>query len=343
MRQLFVFLTFLLMTTLSAQNNPKNSVEIVPKPDQQSIEILFDGELFTSYIYPDDIMKPVLWPLVTAKGTVITRSYPLKKVPGERTDHPHHIGVWFNYGDVNGIDYWNNSEAIPEDKKSQYGHIFHQKVVSMNTDKNKGELVVQAQWVGNGQPELDETTRFTFINKGNMRIIDRETTLKALVDVSMKDNKEGVLGIRVAPELELPSDDEITLTDAHGNPTTVKATNDKAAGDYLSSEGIRGDEVWGTRGKWMDLHGRMGNDNVHLVIIDHPDNPGYPTYWHARGYGLFAANPLGQSALSDGKDELNFGLKKGEEATFRYRIIIADGQKAGAKTWDKMAKKFSKK
>lgn len=336
-----IFITFVAMTVTNGQS--KYSVKLVKSEQDNKVDVLFDGELFTSYIHPDNIMKPVLWPVKSAAGTVITRSYPLAKVQGERTDHPHHIGVWFTYGDVNGLDYWNNSEAIPADKKDQYGRIYHRKVVSTNSNGNKGELVVQAQWVGHGRPELDETTTFTFINKGKTRIIDRETTLTALEDVSMEDNKEGVFGIRVAPELELPSDEEITLTDAHGNPTTVKASNSRANADYLSSEGITGKEVWGTRAVWMDLHGKFGDEKVHLVIIDHPDNPGYPTYWHARGYGLFAANPLGQAALSGGKEALHFKLKKGEKTTFRYRMVISDDADAGKKTWNKLAKKFAKK
>lgn len=342
MRLILTFMSLLLMTIVYGQSTSDPAVRIEENPQNQSVDVYFDGTLFTSYIYPNNIMKPVLWPLVSSKGHVVTRSYPLEKVAGERTDHPHHIGLWFNYGDVNGIDYWNNSEAISPDRKSQYGRINHQKVISTNTGKNFGELVVEAVWHGNGQDELMETTRYRFTNDGNTRIIDRETTLKALVDVSMEDNKEGVLGLRVAPEMELPSDDEITLTDAHGNPTTVKASNNKANADYLSSEGITGGDVWGTRAVWMDLHGNMGGDEVHIVVIDHPGNPGYPTYWHARGYGLFAANPLGQSALSGGKEALHFALKKGEEATFKYRIIIQDGGKAGAKSWNKQAKKFAK-
>lgn len=342
MRKFQLFMLLLATTMVSAQSSRNAGVRIQENPSQKSVDIYFGDKLFTSYIYPDNIMKPVLWPLISSRGHVVTRSYPLEKVPGERTDHPHHIGLWFNYGDVNGIDYWNNSEAIPQDRKSQYGRISHKKVVSTQSGENSGELVVEAVWHGNGRDELMETTRYRFLNDGATRIIDRETTLKALVDVSMEDNKEGVLGLRVAPEMELPSDEEITLTDAHGLPTTVKASNDRANADYLSSEGITGGDVWGTRAVWMDLHGNMGGDDVHIVIIDHPGNPGYPTYWHARGYGLFAANPLGQSALSGGKESLHFSIKKGEEATFKYRIIIQDGGKSNGKSWNKHARKFAK-
>ena len=342
MRKL-LFMIFLTSVAIFAANGQsKNSVKLVASEKDNKVDVLFDGELFTSYIYPESLMKPVLWPVKTAEGTVITRSYPLAQVQGERTDHPHHIGVWFTYGDVNGLDYWNNSRAIPKEKKSKYGRIYHQDVVSTASRGNSGELVIKAHWVGHGRPELEETTKFTFINKGKIRIIDRETTLTALEDVSMDDNKEGVFAIRVAPELELPSDGEVTLTDAHGNPTKVKASSSRANADYLSSEGVTGNEVWGTRAQWMDLHGTFGDEKVNLVIIDHPENPGYPTYWHARGYGLFSANPLGQAALSDGKDTLNFKLKKGEKATFRYRMVVSDDPKADKKTWNKLAKKFAK-
>ena len=59
-----------------------------------------------------------------------------------------------------------------------------------------------------------------------------------------------------------------------------------------------------------------------IVLLDHPENPGAPTYWHARGYGLFAANPLGQKAFSDGKETLDFKLPPRGSATFRYRLAI---------------------
>ena len=70
--------------------------------------------------------------------------------------------------------------------------------------------------------------------------------------------------------------------------------NDGVTGDYLTSEGKTGDAAWGTRGKWCVLSGKIGADARVDRDVRSPENPGYPTYWHARGYGLFAANPLGQ-------------------------------------------------
>ena len=97
-------------------------------------------------------------------------------------------------------------------------------------------------------------------------------------------------------------------------------------GVYRSSEGKIGDAVWGTRGRWAMLGGKIGEEAVTLAILDHPKNPGYPTYWHARGYGLFAANPLGPSVLTDGKQPaLDLTLQPHESTTFRYRFLIIEG------------------
>ncbi len=161
-------------------------------------------------------------------------------------------------------------------------------------------------------------------------MIARITTLTAHGQaVSFKDNKEGMLGIRVARELEHQSDKPEIFTDASGIATSVPTLNNEGVtGMYRSSAGIEGDDVWGTRGNWVNLSGEIQGEKVSLAIIDHPENPGYPTYWHARGYGLFAANTLGQKAMSEGKEELNFKLADGESVTFRYRIIVYPGDSA---------------
>ena len=135
-----------------------------------------------------------------------------------------------------------------------------------------------------------------------------------------------MFGIRVARQLELSSEDEITLYSADGQPTKVKEiSNEDISGNYRSSEGGTGLDVWGTRAKWMDLYGNIGDEKISLVICDHPKNPSYPTYWHARGYGLFAANPFGWNDFTKGKEQLDFSIPAGQSVTFRYRVIISSG------------------
>lgn len=309
---------------------------------ERKVDVYIDGQHFTSYIYPVDIDKPVLYPIKTAKGNFITRGYPLVSRPGERVDHPHHIGLWLNYGDVNGLDFWNNSSAIPADKKDKYGSIVHKNIESLTNGETQGELVVTADWVDhNGKVLLKEKTKFVFHGEGNKRIIDRVTNLTAQDnEVLFKDNKEGMLGLRMARELEHPSTKPEKFTDAQGNPTDVPSlNNDGVTGLYRSSEGLEGDDVWGTRGQWMNLSGTINKENISVAILDHPDNVGYPTYWHARGYGLYAANPLGQKAMSEGKEELNHKLNAGESMTFRHRIVVYSGEKA---TDDILNKEFDR-
>jgi hypothetical protein len=160
--------------------------------------------------------------------------------------------------------------------------------------------------------------------------------------VSLKDNKEGMLGIRVARELEIPADKPEIFTDAQGIPTKVAVLNNEGVtGNYLTSEGKTGNDVWGTRGKWCLLHGKKNNEEVSVAILDHPQNPGYPTYWHARGYGLFAANNLGQESLSGGKDKLNYTLEPGKSVIFQYRIVITNGSTPSKQELDKLAAAFS--
>jgi len=243
-------------------------------------------------------------------------------------DHPHQVGIWLNYGDVIGLDFWNNSDAIPSEKANEFGTIRHRSTGKIRNGKPSAELEVTADWIDNNNNLLlIEKTLFRFSANPKLRIIDRTTTLTAVNgEVRFTDNKEGFFAMRVASELEIPSSGKVQLTDAHGNVTTVeKSDPGKVTGNYLSSEGITGEAVWGTRAKWMQLTGVINRENVSLVMIDHPENAGYPTFWHARGYGLFAANTLGQKALSGGKEELNFTLQKGKSVTFRYRLLVASG------------------
>lgn len=305
-----------------------SSVTLVRNDAEKKVEVFVNGQLFTAYLYPETIAKPVLYPIKSVKGSDLTRGFPLNPRPGERVDHPHHIGLWLNYGDVNGLDFWNNSDAIPEDKRAGYGSIVHREINSISNGEDKAELEVTMDWVGpDGEVLLKEYTTFIFRADGDKRMIDRITKLTAQEkEVSMTDNKEGMLGIRVARELEHPSDKPEIFTDASGIATAVPSLNNEGVtGHYRSSEGIEGDDVWGTRGRWVNLSGEIKGERVSLAILDHPENVGYPTYWHARGYGLFAANPLGQKALSGGKEELNYKLEAGESLTFNYRIIVYSG------------------
>lgn len=308
---------------------PKPKITLLVDEAHAKVEVRIDDQLFTAYTYAAPLKKAVLWPVITQAGNEITRQYPFKVKAGERLDHPHHVGIWFNYGDVNGLDFWNHSEQINPAKADQYGTIHHESVVKAKGGKGQGILQTTATW--NDQEErtlLHETSTFRFSVRDQVRIIDRTSTLEAMMDsVVFHDNKEGMFAIRLTRELELPDTKPATLSDANGKGVKqASADNSGVTGDYLSSEGITGGEVWGTRAKWMKLAGEINGEKVAVVIFDHPQNVGYPTYWHARGYGLFACNTLGQKIFSKGKEVLNFRLDRGATATFRYRLALFSGE-----------------
>lgn len=329
-------------TVLAAQK--KEIVKFIKDPSDKKIDIVIGGKPFSSFLFSDSIEKPVLYPLRSAKGTIVTRGFPLHPLPGEPEDHPHHLGAWFDFENVNGLDFWNNSYAIPAEKKHLYGWIKTDRIIQTK-DGPKGILSYHANW-SNQQNEilLEETTRFEFSGNDRQRIIDRITVLKAVKDVLFKDAKDGLLGLRLAHELQIPSAEDQKYTDNKGNVTIVKGGTDTIAnGNYITSEGKTGNDVWSTRAVWCKVFGKMGDDSISITIIDYPQNPNYPTYWHARGYGLFAANPLGENIFTNGKKTKNLELKKGETVTFRYRIVIDEaGKTISTDEINKLATEFAK-
>jgi hypothetical protein len=306
---------------------PSKGVQVVPDEADRRVDITIDGAPFTSYIWPTTLKKPTLYPLIDDEGVTVTRGYPLNPLPGERIDHPHHAGLWFNYGNANGFDFWNNSDAIKPENRAKMGTILHTRIVSAKSGANSGELVFESAWItGQSKQILSQTTHYIFSRRDRARVIDQIITLKALDKVVFNDDKEGVLGLRVARWLESPEEKGGVFRDANGNPTQVAAppagVANPATGVYLTSEGVKGPAVWSTRGRWCTLTGTDGSHTVSIAIIDHPGNPGYPTYWHARGYGLFAANPLGRSIFDPKQPPFNFTLEKDKSVTFRYRVIL---------------------
>lgn len=317
---------------------------IDPKPSDKKVDILYNGKLLTAYCYPDSVFKPILFPVNTVNGVTVTRGYPLEPRTGERTDHPHHTGVWMNYESVNDLDFWNNSTAIPFEKRAKYGTIRHQQVTGQSASRDQAVLSVTANWQRpDGHILLKEKTTYTFRVKGNRFLIDRTSTLTANdLDVRFKDVKDGFMAIRVARELEMPSTETGVFVDAQGNETKVPVNNNGVTGMYTNDAGVTGDSVWSTKGRWTMLTGKKDGRDITIALFDHPTNTGYPTYWHARGYGLFAANPLGRKVFSNGKEELNLVLKPGQSVQFRYRILVQDGGKPTASEMNKVADDFAK-
>lgn len=285
---------FLLLAISHGYSFGSNKVSL--KKENGSIVVRVNDELFTKYIYKSaQRAKPVLYPVVGPFGHSLTRKFPLEDAgEGEAKDHPHHASLWYTHGEVNGVDFW----AVGKGK----GKIVHQDFLSMEASSFTALNLWQD---ADGKTLLQDQRKLSFyaLNEQD-RAIDITVTLRASVDdVTFGDTKEGSMGIRMSPQLRLKGE--------------------VAKGSALNSEGIVGKAVWGKRASWVSYWAPFADKEVGISIFDHPSNPRHPTWWHARDYGLVAANPFGLRHF-EGKPKGagNMVIKKGEEVTFHYRFLF---------------------
>lgn len=288
------------------------------------IEVFVGEHYFTSLIYTDSLEKPILFPILTASGKTVTRGYPIDPRPHERIDHPHHMGLWFNFGDVNGLDFWNNSSAITPERKSHYGHISLDSIILLDPDA--GELITLSTWKDSQNNKLlAERTTYRFGGEGKQnRSIERSTHLTAQQQVTLKSNKEGLFAIRVDRTFEEPDKKPVKRLDAAALPADEPSVNNEGVnGRYRNRQGYETEsEVWGKKTPWVALRATKEGEVITLVILDHPQNPGYPGWPHARGYGLFSMNNLAGNAMNPDDAPIEIILEAGEDISFCHKLII---------------------
>lgn len=339
MKTIWITVFSLLLAASVTQASKKEKVEFRNDAKNKKVEVLVGGKLFTAYIYPDNMEKQSLYPIMTASGKFITRGFPLDPRPFERTDHPHHVGLWLNFGSVNGLDFWNNSFAIKPEDKHKYGTIKFRKIVSENPAK--GKLVTSADWVDvKDQVLLNEETTYVFEGSGNLRTIERITKLTARQTVTFEENKEGLIGLRLDRTFEEPATKPEKFLDANGIETNVPVlNNDGVNGVYRNAGGVKGGDVWSKRSPWVALRGVKDGETITIAILDNPHNANYPAWSHARGYGLFATNNLGGRAFDKNATPVKIVLKPGENLVFKHKLIIGgDLSDAELNGWSKSFK-----
>ena len=322
MKKIFSILIITILVDVSCKD-ASTSVKFITDEAKQSVEVFVNDIYFTSFIYPDNMEKQTLYPIQTPSGKFITRGFPLNPRPFERTDHPHHVGLWFNFGDVNGLDFWNNSYSIKPEDKHKYGSILFEKIVEANN--KKGRLVILSNWVDNNKNILlSEKTTYVFGGlKNDIRTIERISELTAKQKVTFTENKEGLLGLRLDRAFEEPTKKAEAFLDANGNVTeTPVLNNDGVNGIYRNAEGLTGGDVWGKRSKWVALKTNKEGEIITIVILDNKNNLNYPAWSHARGYGLFATNNLAGQAVDKNAESVKFELAPAETITFKHKVII---------------------
>lgn len=256
--------------------------------------VAVDGKPFAEVRF--DATKPYVYPIRTASGKVITRRYPMETVAGETTDHPHHRGLWFSHGDVNGWDFWANEPSQKGVGKGR-GEIRATQAEFHPPDT----VTFEAEWRSPDGVLLRERRRMKFSGGAGTRTIEVDVQLTARQRVVFGDTKEGVFAIRLRDEL-----------------------TEKRGARIENAEGLSGmKNVWGKASPWVEYSGMLEGEAVAIRITDHPENPRYPTRWHARDYGLFAANIFGlHDFLNDKTKDGSLTLAPGESVRFRYTVSI---------------------
>jgi hypothetical protein len=306
--------TFCAFVTIpSAFSAEPAGVKITELTNRLRVEI--NGKLFTEY-YFKDVPRPFCYPLIGPDDAPLTRNFPMRDVPGEDKDHPHHRSLWYAHGSVNGIDFWSETPTA--------GKIVHEKFLQIKSGKT-GVIQSRNKWVAkNGDVvcEDERTLRIYSDKKNSPRMFDFEITLFApkTHDIILGDTKEGSMAVRVAKSMQLLRGD----------------------GHIVLSTGIRDKETWGKRADWCDYYGPVNGKTVGIAIFDHPKNPRHPTWWHVRDYGLFAANPFGVHDFEKKpKGEGDLTVAAGKKITFRYRFVLHEGDEKQAEV-QKLYEQYSR-
>ena len=277
------------------------------------INVTIGGKPFTTYYFNPDVAKAYLQPLRSAEGTIVTRGFPIGNTvpPAHRHDHalePHQRPLYFAHGDIDGLDFWGEqafAKFYGGEGKQAYGRMVFRKLDEMRGGPDSGTIQAEFDLISPSKRVIaTETQTFTFRGDGQTRTIDCQFVVHAdHGPVVFGDTKEGTFGIRVAPELNSPP------------------------GHMIDSNGVVGEKgIWGTRANWVDYYGTVHGENVGIAVFDSPRSFHHPTYWHARAYGLFAANPFGISYFTgDLKKNGSWSVREGQSIMFRYRVLIHHG------------------
>jgi hypothetical protein len=307
------FVVLSAVSGFAGEGKTVEGISIATRADRLVVEL--DGKPFAEYVFTNT-SRPYLYPVFGPNQALMTRNWPMKEVAGEARDHPHHKGLWYSHGAVNGIDFWSEAPGA--------GRIVHQRFTSVKPGKNAGLVRSENQWLSKDGKVICTDTRTLQFRKSaknlSSRIIDFEIEISASHgDLRFGDTKEGTMAIRIAESMRL--------------------TGGQGKGRIVNSRGVRDKATWGQRAEWCDYYGPVEGGIVGVAMFDHPSNPRHPTWWHVRDYGLFAANPFGQhdfeklSNASAGDLE----VKSGSSVKFVYRFLFHEGDEVKGKVAEEWA------
>jgi hypothetical protein len=302
----------------------------IEREDSGDIAVQIDGELFTRYVTTDTVTnKCYFWPVIGPGGALMTRAFPMKDVPGEKQDHPHHRSVCFGLQNAGGFNTWHErltftrDGRVDEQKEATLGRQVHTKVIRAEASGDSATLVVECDNVTPGGDVYMRQTRtvdFHVADNGS-RVMDIEIVLAGVKKgMTVVGKKDSGLSVRVAHSM---------CVDAG------------LGGRIVNSNGDEDGKAWGKRVPWVDFNGPVDGRTMGVAMFNHPDSFRHPTPWHVRSYGLFTANPFALKEVAGEENSGDFELKSGQSIVLKHRLIFHDGdeKKAGiAEAWTAYSK-----
>jgi Family of unknown function (DUF6807) len=287
---------------------------VVLTRDGDKIDVVIGGKPFTTYDFSQTIAKPFLMPLRTASGIVISRSFPIANTvtaDDQKTPsfEPHQRPLYFSHGNIDGLNFW-SEQAFDKYyhgySHEAYGRMSLTKLESIAGGSDGGSLKARFNLLDpSGRIIAEEIQTFQFHGDDRTRTIDCEFVILANHgSVTFGDTKEGTFAVRLGAELSAPHDHMINSNGAQGESA-----------------------IWGKPADWVSYSGTVSGKPVGIVTFDGPKSFHHPTTWHARAYGLLAANPFGAREFTkDPNKDGSWTVPEGESIKFQYRVVIYDGK-----------------
>ncbi len=303
--------TYHLNSAKNVVSKPGSGVRVQAHGDDMDVLMGADDKaLFTRYTTHSGPNKPFFYPILTSDGKPFTRRWPLEETTNESHDHPHHRGLWFTHGDINGVDFWTE---VPG-PKTKLGTTIAGGYENVTGGPLFGAFQTRTVWRGPDKNLMATDVRSIRIYRvGQTRIMDFDIAIKPNGEsLIFGDTKEGMFGLRV-PDSFAPTPGK----DTHIDPPT---------GHIESASGLKDSKVWGKPNEWVDNYGPIDGKTYGVAIFDHPQNLRHPQTWHARDYGLFTVNPFGLHDFGLGaKGAGDYTLSPDKTLTLRYRVVFHEG------------------
>lgn len=253
------------------------------------IVVKVGADVFTRYKVAATQKYPYLFPVSGPRtGTSVTTE--------TSEPYPHHHSVFLGCDRVNGGNYW--QEGL------ERGRIASKEAKVAKAEGDEVVIEDRCVWERPGAPAPMEDRRRLTISapSADLRLIDVDVTLTALIDVRVEPTNHSLFAVRVAKEL-----------------------SPAGGGALVDSEGRKGEkETFGKKAAWCDFSGKRGGAVEGIAILDHPRNPWSPCPWFTRDYGFISPTPL-QWIGREG-----WRLEKGKSVRLRYLVVVHAGDAEAA-------------